>query len=63
MRVFNSGLIRKMYLDKQGNPWELVQKYHTDNYTYCVVKNVITDEQTTLTDWQVQKHLFEVPTR
>jgi len=52
-----------MYLDKQGNPWELVQKYYTDDYTYCVVKNVITDEQTVLTDWQVQKHLFEVPTK
>lgn len=52
---------RKIYLDKQGNPWELVQKYHTDNYAYYVVKNVITDEQTTLTDWQVRKHLFEVP--
>ena len=56
-------MIRKMYLDKQGNPWELKQKIHTDDYAYCIIENVLTNEQTTVTDWGLQKHFFEVPTK
>ena len=55
-----SGMIRKMYLDKQANVWELVQKIHTDDYCYCVMRNVITNEQTTETDWSLQRRYFAV---
>ena len=60
MRVSNSGRIRKMYLDKQANVWELIQKIHTNNYCYCVMRNVITNEQTTETDWSLQRRYFAV---
>ena len=63
MRVSNSGLIRKMYLDKQGNPWELKQKIHTNDYAYCIIENVLTNQQATVTDWRLRKHFFEVPTK
>ena len=63
MRVSNSGMIRKTYLDKQGNPWELIQRYHTDDYCYCIIRNVLTDEDTCITDWQLRKHFFEVTTK
>jgi hypothetical protein len=52
---------RKMYLDKQGVPWELIQRYHTSDYTYYVIENVLTNDQTTVTDWGLEKHFFEVP--
>ena len=63
MRVSNSGMIRKMYLDKEGNPWELIQRYLTSDYTYSVIQSVLTNKQITVTDWRLQKHFFEVPTK
>jgi hypothetical protein len=55
-----SGMIRKMYLDKQANVWELIQKIHTADYCYCIIRNVITNEQTTVTDWSLQRRYFAV---
>lgn len=51
----------KMYLDKNAVPWEMIQKYYTNDYTYCFIRNVLTDEETCITDWALQKHFFEVP--
>ena len=63
MRIPNSGLIRKIYLDKQGDPWELIQRYITSDYTYSVIQNILTNKQITVTDWRLQKDYFEVPTK
>jgi hypothetical protein len=58
MRLPNSGRIRKMYLDKQANVWELISRVHTDNYCYCTIRNVITEQQITITDWALQRRYF-----
>ena len=55
-----SGTIKRMYLDKEANVWELIQRYHTDNYTYSVIRNVLTTEQRTETDWTLQRRYFAV---
>jgi hypothetical protein len=50
-----------MLLDKKGEAWEIIQRYYTDDYTYYFIRNIVTKEENTITDWQVQKHFFEVP--
>lgn len=55
-----SGMIKKMYLDKQANVWELLQRVHTGNYCYCTIRNVITEQQITITDWALKRKYFTV---
>lgn len=50
----------RMFFDKQGNPWELIQRYFTNNYTYCYLRNILTNEETCVTDWGLRKHFFEI---
>lgn len=55
-----SGMIRKIYLDKQGTPWELISRVHTDDYCYNTIRNVLTDEQVTITEWALQERYFQI---
>lgn len=55
-----SGLIKKMYLDVSGNPWELIGRVHTDNYCYCTMRNILTSQEITITDWALRKKYYTV---
>ena len=54
------GSIKKIYLDNQANTWELISRVHTDNYCYCTIRNVITGQQLTITDWALQRKYYTV---
>lgn len=49
-----------MYLDSRGTPWELMGKIHTSDYTYCTIRNILTDEEITITDWTLQRRFSKV---
>ena len=52
-----------MIMDKSGFVWKIVQRYHTNNYLYYVICNVLTGEEKTVTDWKINEQYIEISGR
>lgn len=52
-----------MLLDEKGFVWEVLQRYHTDDYLYYVIRNVLTNEERTETSWKIEEKYLDIPVR
>lgn len=52
-----------MIIDKSGFVWKIVQRYHTNDYLYYVIRNILTEEQKTVTDWKINEQYIQISGR
>lgn len=46
-------------IDRNNVIWEVIQRYHTDDYLYYVLKNPLTGEQKTETSWKMEEQYLQ----
>lgn len=47
-------------IDQKGLFWQVVQRYHTNEYLYYFIRNVLTDEEKLETSWKIKEKYFKI---
>lgn len=50
-------------IDGKGCVWEVIQRYHTDNYLYYLIRDILTKEEKFETSWKIEERYLQIPTR